>query len=86
MSLTELLDCRILYIFQRIEGGAIVNMSSILGQVGFAGASAYVAAKHGIVGQPQKVAELIVWLCSPQASFITGAYIQLMGATWPLQD
>jgi NAD(P)-dependent dehydrogenase (short-subunit alcohol dehydrogenase family) len=31
-------------------GGAIVNMASILGSVGFAGASAYVAAKHGVVG------------------------------------
>ncbi|HEY9011621.1 MAG TPA: SDR family oxidoreductase [Devosia sp.] len=31
-------------------GGAIVNMASILGSVGFANAPAYVAAKHGIVG------------------------------------
>jgi NAD(P)-dependent dehydrogenase (short-subunit alcohol dehydrogenase family) len=31
-------------------GGAIVNMTSILGTVGFANASAYVAAKHGLVG------------------------------------
>jgi NAD(P)-dependent dehydrogenase (short-subunit alcohol dehydrogenase family) len=31
-------------------GGAIVNMASILGQVGFASAPAYVAAKHGMVG------------------------------------
>ncbi len=31
-------------------GGSIVNMSSILGLVGFPGASAYVAAKHGVVG------------------------------------
>ncbi|GMV02394.1 MAG: oxidoreductase [Rhodanobacteraceae bacterium] len=31
-------------------GGAIVNMASILGQVGFRGHSAYVAAKHGVVG------------------------------------
>ncbi len=31
-------------------GGAIVNMASILGQVGFATAPAYVAAKHGLVG------------------------------------
>lgn len=31
-------------------GGAIVNMASILGQVGTAGAAAYVAAKHGLVG------------------------------------
>ena len=31
-------------------GGAIVNMSSILGSVGTAGSSAYVAAKHGLLG------------------------------------
>lgn len=31
-------------------GGAILNMASILGSVGFANASAYVAAKHGLVG------------------------------------
>ncbi len=31
-------------------GGAIVNMASILGSVGFAGAPAYVAAKHAVVG------------------------------------
>lgn len=31
-------------------GGAIVNIASILGSVGFANASAYVAAKHGVVG------------------------------------
>jgi NAD(P)-dependent dehydrogenase (short-subunit alcohol dehydrogenase family) len=31
-------------------GGAIVNMASILGQVGFAGAPAYTAAKHGVLG------------------------------------
>jgi len=31
-------------------GGAIVNCASILGHVAFANASAYVAAKHGVVG------------------------------------
>ena len=31
-------------------GGAIVNMASILGKVGFAGSAAYVAAKHAVVG------------------------------------
>ncbi|WP_345674907.1 SDR family NAD(P)-dependent oxidoreductase [Yinghuangia aomiensis] len=31
-------------------GGAIVNVSSILGTNGFAGSPAYVAAKHGVVG------------------------------------
>ena len=32
------------------NGGAIINMASILGQVGFAGACAYVSAKHGVAG------------------------------------
>ncbi len=31
-------------------GGAIVNMASILGSVGFANAPAYVAAKHAVLG------------------------------------
>lgn len=31
-------------------GGAIVNTSSSLGQVGLAGASEYVSAKHGVIG------------------------------------
>ncbi len=35
---------------ERAGGGAIVNMASILGSVGFANASAYVAAKHGVLG------------------------------------
>src|SRR5690606_11903456 len=35
---------------RRSGGGAIVNMASILGTVGFANAPAYVAAKHGVVG------------------------------------
>lgn len=34
----------------RRGGGSIVNVASILGQVGFATAPAYVAAKHGVVG------------------------------------
>ena len=31
-------------------GGSIVNIASILGAVGFAGAPAYTAAKHGVLG------------------------------------
>ena len=107
-------------------GGAIVNMSSILGRVGFANACAYVTAKHGVIGltktatleyapqgirvnavcpafietpmlergglltnpeiraqlvslhplqrlgEPEEVAEAVLWLCSEQASFVTG--------------
>lgn len=37
-------------------GGAIVNMASILGQVAFLQAPAYVAAKHGVVGLTQTAA------------------------------
>lgn len=112
-------------------GGAIVNMASILGQVGFATAPAYVAAKHGVVGltrtaaieyakegirinsigpafintpmisgldsnpdvhnmlvglhpigrlgQPEEVAELVLWLSSDKASFVTGSYYPVNG-------
>lgn len=37
-------------------GGSIVNISSILGSVGFAGSAAYTAAKHGAVGLTQTAA------------------------------
>ena len=41
---------------ERAGGGAIVNMTSILGSVGFQGSSAYVAAKHGVVGLTKEAA------------------------------
>lgn len=31
-------------------GGSVINVASILGNVGFQGSSAYIAAKHGVVG------------------------------------
>lgn len=37
-------------------GGAIVNMASILGSVGFNGAGAYVSAKHAVVGMTKNAA------------------------------
>ena len=35
-------------------GGAIVNMASILGSVGFASSAAYVTTKHGLLGLEQE--------------------------------
>lgn len=32
------------------KGGSVINIASILGQVGFQGSSAYIASKHGVVG------------------------------------
>ena len=110
-------------------GGAIVNMASILGQVGEARTAAYVAAKHGVVGltksaaldyatkgirvnavgpayidtpllkalpedarkalvtlhpigrlgKAEEVAELVLFLSSDRASFMTGDYYPVTG-------
>lgn len=111
-------------------GGSIINIASILGQVGFPNSSAYVAAKHGVVGLTQnaaieysaknirinavapgfintplvensmgkeerealvalhpigrlgesaEVAELVLWLSSDKASFVTGSYYPVDG-------
>ncbi|MCU7491934.1 MAG: glucose 1-dehydrogenase [Ignavibacteria bacterium] len=40
----------------RSGSGSIVNMASILGMVGFTNSSAYVAAKHGVVGLTKNAA------------------------------
>jgi NAD(P)-dependent dehydrogenase (short-subunit alcohol dehydrogenase family) len=40
----------------RTGAGSIVNVASILGSVGFAGAVGYVSAKHGVVGMTKSAA------------------------------
>jgi NAD(P)-dependent dehydrogenase (short-subunit alcohol dehydrogenase family) len=52
INLTGVRWCLKYEIQQMLEhgGGAIVNMASILGLVGFVNASAYTAAKHGVIG------------------------------------
>lgn len=40
----------------RAGGGAVVNVASILGSVGFANSVAYVSAKHGVVGATKNAA------------------------------
>lgn len=52
VNLTGVWYCMKYEILQMLkqESGCIVNMDSILGRVGFPNASAYVAAKHGVLG------------------------------------
>jgi len=41
---------------EKAGGGAVVNVASILGSVGFANSGAYVSAKHGVLGATKSAA------------------------------
>lgn len=66
-------------------GGAIINVASILGQVGFANAPAYVAAKHGVLGLTKtaaiEYATQGIRVCAVCPGFIATPLIEDAGMT-----
>ena len=58
INLSSMFYCKRYQIPRMLQsgGGAIVNMASILGSVGFASSPASVAAKHGVVGLTKSAA------------------------------
>lgn len=58
VNLTSIFICMSHQLKQMVsqKGGIIINMSSILGKVGFANSAAYVTSKHGIIGLTQTAA------------------------------
>jgi NAD(P)-dependent dehydrogenase (short-subunit alcohol dehydrogenase family) len=52
VNLTSVFNCMKQELIKMAEQkkGVVINMSSVLGKVGFAGSAGYVAAKHGILG------------------------------------
>jgi NAD(P)-dependent dehydrogenase (short-subunit alcohol dehydrogenase family) len=63
----------------------VIDNTVIIEQVKQAnpGMYAYLAGTHpmGRAGQPEEVAQVVVWLCSSEASFVTGASIPVDGGT-----
>jgi NAD(P)-dependent dehydrogenase (short-subunit alcohol dehydrogenase family) len=58
VNLTGVFNCmkEQLHCMIKQKSGVIINMSSILGKVGFAGSAGYVAANHGVIGLTQTAA------------------------------
>jgi NAD(P)-dependent dehydrogenase (short-subunit alcohol dehydrogenase family) len=60
------------------KGGAIVNVSSIAAQIGAPGEYIDYAASKA-ASEPEEVAKAILWLLSPEASYCTGAMLNVGG-------
>ena len=63
------------------KGGAIVNVSSAASRLGEPGrvdrVKSMLPMQRG--GQPEEVAQAIVWLLSDKASYVTGSFLELAG-------
>ena len=69
----------------KLGGGAIVNMASLLGTVGFPGVSAYAAAKHAVVGMI-KTAALEFGAANVRINAVCPSFIKTALTLGPIPD